>query len=509
TTGALVGRDFTVAVLAEVSGQSADDVLDALDEAVHTRIIEEVAHDRFRFSHALVRATISDELGSSRRLRLHRRIAEALERVDPTNDAALAHHWLEAAEAGDPARAIEYANRAAQTSVDAGALDDAVALYRRALEFCEAGDFEQQRRDLLVELATALFFLGATDAREIAIEAVEVARAADDAKNLVRGATMLGWSSGNQGLGDSHTVEMMTDALTRADAGMPRERAELLTVLARSLMFEESDRRVAYAEEALDLARAADDPNLFIHVGKSYLQTNSTPDNLERRLVIAHEIQEVGARLDNPFARQQALPLQPAWEAGDLDWVRRNALEEEALAERLPHAGIRAGALLHRAKNALFAGRIADADLTLTDLVTAYGEVPGVFNVYAALLLITRCEQGRAGEVVELVSQVRDRLESASGVQALLRSFEGFLAFEAGDGERAEEMLRTEAADSFSRQARDGGWYAYHTNWAEIAAEVGDLDASDQLHALLVPFVDRIANFVNVAHGSVARHVGR
>ena len=508
TIAALVGRDFTVAVLAEVSGRPPDDVLDVLDEAVQARIIEEIALDRFRFSHALVRATLADELGSSRRLRLHRRIAEVFERVDPTNDSALAHHWLEAAEAGDPPRAIVYATRAAESAADAGAYDDAVHLYRRALELCEDGDLEQQRRDLLVDLATTLFLVGAPNALDTTVEAVEAARAADDDRNLVRGATMLGWNSSNQ-LGDTQTVEVMMDALVRAGEDMPKERARLLSALTHLLMFEASDRRVAYAEEALDLARAADDPDLFVHVSVAYLHAISSPDNLERRLAIAHEAQDLGPRLDNAIARNNALPLQPAWEAGDLEWVRRNAIEEEALLERVPYAGGRAGLFLHKAKNALFTGYLADAERSLDDLATGYGEFPGVFAGYATLIGVLRCEQGRAVEVVELVARLRDRLESEGGLEALIRSFEGFLALQAGDGERAAEMLRTEAEEHFAGQARDSGWYAYQANWAESAAEVGDGDAAGQLHALLVPFVDRLANFVAVGLGSVARHVGR
>jgi len=505
-TGALVGRDFTVAVLADVSGQGPDEVLDVLGQAVRARIVEEIALDRFRFSHALVRATLADELGSSRRLRLHRRIAEAFERVEPANVSALAHHWLEAAAAGDPARAIEYATRAAQAATEAGAFDDAVDLYRRALELCEDGDLDAQRRDLLVELAAALFRAGAPDVRETAIEAVEAARAADDARNLVRAAITLGFGSV---LGDPHTVEVMTEALARAGEDMPQERARLLIGLTRVLMFEESERRVAHAEEALDLARAVDDPELFIYVGETYLHAMSNPDNLERRIAIALEIQEIGEQVDNAFARYQALPLQPAWEAGRLDLITRNAVKEEALLELVPHAGGRRAMFLHRAKNALFTGRLADAERALEDLITKYGDLVGVFPVYATPFAYLRCEQGRAGEIVELVKQVRDQLEGGGGVEPAIRSFEAFTALQAGDRDHAAALLRTEAGARFAAQPRDGAWYAYHANWAELAAEVGDTDAAEQLHGLLLPFVDRLANFIPVALGSVARHVGR
>ena len=54
TIGALIGRDFTVGVLAEVGERSPDEVLNVLAEVVQAGIIEEIALDRFRFSHTSV-----------------------------------------------------------------------------------------------------------------------------------------------------------------------------------------------------------------------------------------------------------------------------------------------------------------------------------------------------------------------------------------------------------------------------------------------------------------------
>jgi hypothetical protein len=164
---------------------------------------------------------------------------------------------------------------------------------------------------------------------------------------------------------------------------------------------------------------------------------------------------------------------------------------------------------LHRAKNALFTGRLADAERALEDLITTYGHLAGVFPAYATPFANLRCEQGRAREIVDLVEQVRDQLEGGGGVQPAIRSLKAFTTLQAGDRDYAAALLRTEAGARFAAQPRDGAWYAYHANWAELAAEVADADAVEQLHGLLLPFVDRIANFVAVALGSVARHVGR
>ena len=75
-----------------------------------SRLVDEVADraNRLTFSHALVRSTLIDELSTNRRVRLHKRIGEALEaRGAPVVE--LAHHFCEAATAGGAERAVRYA----------------------------------------------------------------------------------------------------------------------------------------------------------------------------------------------------------------------------------------------------------------------------------------------------------------------------------------------------------------------------------------------------------------
>ena len=55
----------------------------ALGSAVQVRLVDEVTLDRWRFSHALVRSTLYDELGTSRRVRLHRTVAQIIEERRP------------------------------------------------------------------------------------------------------------------------------------------------------------------------------------------------------------------------------------------------------------------------------------------------------------------------------------------------------------------------------------------------------------------------------------------
>jgi len=80
-----------------------DRILDAVDEAIEARLICEVPGrpQRFTFLHALIRETLYGELTSTRRVRLHRRVGEAIEQLaegSPTPPLAdLAYHFAQAA----------------------------------------------------------------------------------------------------------------------------------------------------------------------------------------------------------------------------------------------------------------------------------------------------------------------------------------------------------------------------------------------------------------------------
>ena len=75
---AVAGTEFSFALLEHVLGEDPA-LLPALEEAVARRLVTETEDGNYAFVHALVRETIYEALGSVRRIRLHRRVGEALE----------------------------------------------------------------------------------------------------------------------------------------------------------------------------------------------------------------------------------------------------------------------------------------------------------------------------------------------------------------------------------------------------------------------------------------------
>ena len=92
---------------------------------------------RYQFTHALIQATLADELSRTRRARLHARIAEALEALygaeADAHAAELAHHFAEAQTRAGPDKLVHYSALAGESALAAHAPEQALAHFQRAL----------------------------------------------------------------------------------------------------------------------------------------------------------------------------------------------------------------------------------------------------------------------------------------------------------------------------------------------------------------------------------------
>ena len=79
---AVVGREFTYDTLQLLHAGDDDDLLKRIEEGLEARVIEEMEQPgRYRFTHALMQETLLGELSTTRRVRLHGQVGEALERL--------------------------------------------------------------------------------------------------------------------------------------------------------------------------------------------------------------------------------------------------------------------------------------------------------------------------------------------------------------------------------------------------------------------------------------------
>ena len=139
SVAAAVGRAFTYDALARASSRSEEQVVEALDELRERRIVREQGVDAYDFSHDKLREAAYLRVGPARRLMLHRRVAQALERLHAGDldavSSELATHYERA---GWGERAIDFYARAAEVAERIYANERVIDLLSRALELLEA-----------------------------------------------------------------------------------------------------------------------------------------------------------------------------------------------------------------------------------------------------------------------------------------------------------------------------------------------------------------------------------
>ena len=136
--GAVIGRDFSYALLRAVAGMEDTPLQMALERLAEadTLLVQGLPPDSdYRFKHALIQDAAHENLLKSRRQVLHRRVAEVL-RDNVAASAAvepelLAHHFSQAGLIED---AIEWWGKAGQRSLERSALAEAVEQLTRALD---------------------------------------------------------------------------------------------------------------------------------------------------------------------------------------------------------------------------------------------------------------------------------------------------------------------------------------------------------------------------------------
>jgi class 3 adenylate cyclase len=121
---------FSFEVATAAAGLDEETALSAIDEALGAQLLRPGTNaEGFDFSHAMIRHTLYSELNPARRVRLHRKIAEEMERSWGERAAHHAaevafHFWRGAAASSGAERGVDYAIAAADNAERAYAHDE-------------------------------------------------------------------------------------------------------------------------------------------------------------------------------------------------------------------------------------------------------------------------------------------------------------------------------------------------------------------------------------------------
>jgi DNA-binding SARP family transcriptional activator/tetratricopeptide (TPR) repeat protein len=496
----VIGRDFDFRLLTSISELGENDLLDILDTAIDAALVVNTGISKYRFVHAMVGHAIYDMLAPTRRARLHREVAEAIEQdtYQPADQKSivLAHHWAETNDPDSPQKAIAYARAAGDQALRQLAPDEALRWYTRVLSLLEQNPVEDPllRCQLLVGIGQAQRQAGNSAFRESLLDAARMAKQLGATDLLV--AAVLANSRGfvsTVGAMDAERVELLEAACDEVQDTTSSDRALLISLLALELTFEgKYERRKQLADQALAISEAVGDPAGRCGVINNIRQAIEVPETLSERLTLTAEAFELAGRVGDPVlmclcALNRTFTLYQASEVAAGDDVLNVGRE---IAETLGQTMLRWWVTLYDVDRACSAGDLDEAE-QLANRALELGRLggqPDVLLFYTSQIGALRMMQGRAGEIVELVRPL-----VTDGTT--LSTYSMFLAMLYCDLDRLDEaraLLESSVANRFASVPYDTFWLPSLCVAAYVAFEVGWVEAAEPLFAALSPYADQV-----------------
>jgi DNA-binding SARP family transcriptional activator len=471
---AVVGREADLQLLAAAADVSLAEVLDTVEPAVVHRLLVE-SPDRpgqLRFSHALVREVLLDDLTSLRRARFHLRVADAMvDRGAGVDDVEiLAEHLWRAVPVGVGGRAAEALEQAAEVAVRRVAYDAAEDLLTRAVQLRRStgSTTDDERAELralyrLLEVARALrYFQGASP--EVLDRAKDLAERTGE-RDLLLDLLWFEWSSlatSARGVEGTPLAERFV-RLTQED---PRIEVQAAGWEVHGVWCWGAG-RIAEAAETLDRSydRLADIPMPEEGFGaeqRMVAQTFRLLNHALRGDVEAGEVyrgfdQLIAAMPDRfgvasicGFASTTAIAL------GDWDQVGKFAAISDQADRGSQFAFWRGQTLMQRGIGAVWAGSV---DEGVADFEAGRGQYTAIggrsaLSTFEASLGMGLIELGRLDDGARHVAEARAEIDATEERwnEPIVALAEARLAHALGDVERAAERLAASAA-----VARDQG----------------------------------------------------
>ncbi|MFQ5666132.1 MAG: AAA family ATPase [Candidatus Binatia bacterium] len=515
----VAGREFDLVRMERACGVCARRLLQLLAEALEAGILTEVSATlgRFSFSHGLVQETLFHELPLLERLDLHRRIGEVIEEVYHADLdrhlTALAHHYLQGAQAGTAGKAIEYSVRAGARATAMLAYEEAIAHYRAALQALRLGERDEPRHcELLLSLAAAYGRAGQpAQARQAFLEAADRARQLRAPEQLARAA--LGFAGKYTfGVVDEQGVRVLEEARAALGEGDSALGARVLARLSEELYFcaQAQETRATLSQQAIDMARRVGDRATLAHALRARHYCLLGPEHTAERLAVLGEILQVaGEAADwDTVLDCHDWRIYVFLELGDLAAVDREICALGRLAKKLRQPSCRWYEPLFRAMRALLEGRFEQAEQFIYQALTIGQQVehPDAVPAFGVQLSTLRREQGRLGEVVDAVQGFVETYPKLPAWRAALALILSDLHRET-EARREFEVL---AANDFVDIPRDANWLNTVAFLAVACAYVGDARRAAVLYGLLLPYAGRYlpVGAGVTCYGSVSHYLG-
>jgi len=522
TTASVIGVDFDLDLLGAVTGTDEDDLIDAMAPALAAHLVSEVGVDRYRFAHALVRQTLHAELSTSRRARMHRSVAQAIESINPADlDAVateLAYHWAEAGPAGAHDQAITYAVRAAELAWSRAAPEEAARWYAQARELLDGADPAYDAR-LAVRQGEAMALTGAEGWRKTLLDAARAAQALEDLELLVEALCSphipLTLHEARPDWVDLEKIGLLEWAISRCGEDERGLWARLSAALATELLHTgEIDRRRQMYEAVTGYLSGLADP-LERHRCRLMLARTRMPYSRRKRRLF-----EDGLADERAVAELAAASRDTETEAWARFYVEIFSLTlglpgfrlaHEQLAEllaRYPHPQLGDIHAMRRMMGALLEGRPSEAEVLAEEVrrwFASHGS-PELGDTHrAGGLLQAAREKVGLGTVVGLL---RDSPLDTAGRPIAARALLALALAESGQIDEASGLIEERSVNGFGDLPDDGALPVAECAWSEAAALSGQERAASILYDRMLRYSDLHQQTAGWYLGATARYLG-
>jgi DNA-binding winged helix-turn-helix (wHTH) protein len=523
-TMSVLGLEFELAVAAAAHDRDELELLDELEAATAARLLEDIGVDRFRFTHALVRSSLRDQLSSARRARMHRRITGALEQVfgdDPAHLPELAFHTAEASRV-DPdlrALAVERLRLAAEAASERFSFGEAADLLRQAREL-DTSASPASRAELALAHGIAENRAGRNvPASRTFEEVIALTRESDDVALRVEAALRYEDARWRPGLAGDRSLGYLSEAseLLDAEAAAGRTvatetdlRARLAVARLRGLAM--SGRRHEADEAftlALDRATGMGSATMEANVLSVYLGHVV----LHRGVVEARPMIDRLAELE-PLIGDGDIALHALHDrimygtlTGNFDEARRLVGVMAKQQERWRSSFWEFIRINQEAMEAFYRGDLDASERLSEHCLELAGRLPDEdgAGTYGLRMFLIRREQDRLAAIGGMIRTVVAR----SGGDALWTPGLAWLLAETGALEEAQEVLADLRAAEF-RLPLDAMWSTVMVFLVETMVRVGDLESCAVLRDRFAPLAGTnvLTGSGQLCFGRVDRYLG-
>ncbi|MGH2745118.1 MAG: tetratricopeptide repeat protein, partial [Gammaproteobacteria bacterium] len=451
--------------------------------------------------------------------RLHRAIGETLEALYARNPepytAELAHHYLEAGSLAAE-KAVEYAQHAGNLAAWQHGYEEAARHYTSALGVLErtgSGD-DHVTCELLLSLGNVLSRAGSEpEAKEALRQAAATAEQAGRSDQLARAALEYGgrfaWARAST---DPALVPLLERALAAVGEGDSPARVKLLARLAGAMRDDPSrDRRVALAQEALDIARRSGDPLTLAFALEGHWIAVEGPEllTLGDGIAVGEELIQLGELVgdkERVFAGHDHR-LHCFWMVADRAGVEVELEALSTLADELRQPAQRWHVGTGRTMLALMEGDFEKAEQLIGETLAVGRQVLSWNAVvtHRLALFVLRRAQGRLAELEDTIRRSVHEYPALLRFRCALAHLYGELGRER-DARAAFDLLLSR---DLAREHRDAEWFFSISMLVDPCVLLGDRRGAEKLYALLLPYERLYAQApVEAIFGSLARALG-